>query len=76
MDNEAKLQPEVMKAPRPKNTKKRRKKAASLDKRKAKSGWIFVLPFILGLVIIYLPVIVESFRYSLSSMKPQVRPVV
>ena len=74
MDNEAKLQPEVIQAPaapRPKNTKKRRKKAASLDKRKAKSGWIFVLPFILGLVIIYLPVIVESFRYSLSSMKPQ-----
>ncbi len=74
MDNEAKLQPEVIQAPaapRPKNTKKRRRKAASLDKRKAKSGWIFVLPFILGLLIIYIPVIVESFRYSLSSIKPQ-----
>lgn len=73
MDNEAKLQPEVTQAPvapRPKSSKKRRKKAASLDKRKAKSGWIFVLPFILGLLIIYIPVIVESFRYSLSSMKP------
>ncbi len=74
MDNEVKLQPEVIQAPavkRPKNTKKRRRKTASLDKRKAKSGWIFVLPFILGLLIIYIPVIVESFRYSLSSMKPQ-----
>ena len=57
MDNEANLQPEVIQAPvapRPKKSKKRRKKAASLDKRKAKSGWIFVLPFILGLLIIYM----------------------
>ena len=73
MDNEANLQPEVIQAPvapRPKKSKKRRKKAASLDKRKAKSGWIFVLPFILGLLIIYIPVIIDSFRYSLSSMSP------
>ena len=28
---------------------------ASLDARKARSGYIFVLPFILGLVLVYLP---------------------
>ncbi len=55
-------------APMPKMAKPRRRRAASLDKRKAKSGWLFVLPFILGLVLVYFPVIFESFRYSLSSM--------
>ncbi len=73
MDNEVNLQLETVQAApavRPSGKKRRRRKAASLDKRKARSGWLFVLPFILGLVIIYFPVIVESFRYSLSSMKP------
>lgn len=78
MDNGAKLQPQnpaPQRAPMPPRTSaplvsapKKRRKAASLDKRKARSGWLFVLPFVLGLVLIYLPVIFESFRYSLSSM--------
>lgn len=78
MDNGAKLQqqsPAPQRAPMPPRASspvvsapKKRRKAASLDKRKARSGWLFVLPFILGLVLIYLPVIFESFRYSLSSM--------
>lgn len=46
----------------------KRRRAASLDKRKARGGYLFVLPFILGLVLIYLPIIFDSFRYSLSSM--------
>ncbi len=58
------------KAPVPKVAKPKRRKAASLDKRKAKSGWIFVLPFIIGLVVIYFPIIFNSFRYSLSSATP------
>ncbi len=40
----------------------KRRKRASLEKRKARGGYIFVLPFILGLVIVYLPVIIKSFR--------------
>ena len=47
-----------------KQTKKR--KRASLNTRRARMGWIFVLPFILGLVLVYLPVIVESISYSLA----------
>lgn len=39
---------------------KRRKKIASLERRKARAGWIFVLPFILGFLLIYLPMILES----------------
>ena len=62
MDNGIKLS-------RPRRTsQKRRSKTASLDKRKARSGWIFVLPFIIGLLLIYIPVIIDSFKYSLSSI--------
>ena len=32
----------------------RRRKIASLDRRKARSGWFFVLPFIIGFIIITL----------------------
>ncbi|MBE6609080.1 MAG: sugar ABC transporter permease [Ruminococcaceae bacterium] len=46
----------------------RRRRAASLDKRKAMGGWLFVMPFVIGLILIYFPVIVDSFKYSLSSM--------
>lgn len=42
--------------------------SASLDKRKARAGWVFVLPFVLGLVLIYLPIIVDSLWFSLASM--------
>ncbi len=40
------------------------KKSASLEKRKARAGWIFVLPFVIGFVLVYLPIIVDSIRYS------------
>ena len=48
--------------------KKKRKKIASLDKRKARAGWIFVLPFIIGFVLIYLPMIVQSIQISFSEI--------
>ena len=54
MTNEAKLQHAVS-APK---TKKR--KIASLDKKKARAGWVFVLPFIIGFVLVYLPIIWNS----------------
>jgi ABC-type sugar transport system permease subunit len=44
-------------------------KSASLDKRKARAGWIFVLPFIIGIVLIYLPVIYDSIKYSFNEIK-------
>ena len=37
---------------------------ASLDARKARSGYIFVLPFILGLVLVYLPILIDSVWLS------------
>ena len=42
----------------------KRKKIASLDRRKARAGWFFILPFLIGFVLIYLPMIIESFRMS------------
>jgi len=42
----------------------RKKKIASLDRRKARAGWFFVLPFLVGFVLIYLPIIFESLKVS------------
>jgi ABC-type sugar transport system permease subunit len=47
----------------------KRRKSASLDKRKARGGWIFVLPFVLGFVLIYLPIVVDSIKYSFHQIK-------
>ena len=42
----------------------KKKKIASLDRAKARAGWLFVMPFVVGLVLIYLPIIYESILYS------------
>lgn len=46
----------------PSAPKKRR--AASLDKRKAHAGWFFIAPFLIGFILIYLPIIVDSIKFS------------
>ena len=46
----------------PKQQKK--KKLASLNARKARAGWWFVAPFIVGFVLIYLPILIESITYT------------
>ena len=43
------------------------RKGASLNARKARMGWFFVLPFIIGLLLVYLPVMIESLGYSFAS---------
>ena len=48
---------------------KKPRKIASLDKKKARAGLIFVLPFIIGFLVIYLPVIIDSIRYSFCEIK-------
>ena len=49
---------------------KKKKRYASLDKRKARAGWFFVLPFVLSFLIIYVPIIFESIRLSFFRIKP------
>ena len=62
MTNEAKLQ-QTVSAPK---TKKR--KIASLDKKKARAGWVFVLPFVIGFLLVYLPIIWNSIFMSFHSL--------
>ena len=47
----------------------KKRKFASLDKRKARGGWLFVLPFVIGFVLIYLPIVVDSIKYSFHEIK-------
>ena len=47
----------------------KRRKAASLDKKKAMGGWLFVLPFVIGFLFIYLPIIIDSISFSFCTMK-------
>ncbi len=48
---------------------KRRRKIASLDRRKARVGWWFILPFLIGIIIVYLPIIFDSIRMSFCELK-------
>ena len=41
---------------------KKKRKSVSLEKKKSRAGWLFVLPFVIGLVLIYLPIIFESLK--------------
>ena len=63
MTNEAKLQNTVSAA------KPQKRKIASLDKRKARAGWIFVLPFVIGFLIVYLPIIFNSLKMSFYNLQ-------
>ena len=48
---------------------KKRRRASSLDKRKSRAGWLFVLPFIIGFVFIYFPIIFDSINLTFYQMK-------
>lgn len=47
---------------KPLTIKKRRK--VSLDSRKARAGYFFVAPFVLGIILVYLPILVDSILTS------------
>ncbi len=63
MTNEVKLQSTVS------AVKPKKRKVASLDRRKARAGWIFVLPFVIGFLLIYLPIILNSIKMSFCSFQ-------
>ena len=44
------------------------KKTASLDATKARSGYIFVLPFLLGIAMIYLPILIDSIWFTFNTL--------
>ena len=45
-------------------------KRASLTQRRARAGYAFVLPFILGIVLVYLPILIDSIWFSFNQIKP------
>ena len=40
------------------------RKRASLDKRRARSGYFFTLPFIIGIIFVYIPILIDSILLS------------
>ena len=46
----------------------KKRKSASLDKKKARGGWLFVLPFVIGFVLLYLPMIYDSILFSFNQI--------
>ena len=43
---------------------KKRKRGASLQAKKSRAGWLFIAPFLFGFLLIYLPIIFDSIKYS------------
>ncbi len=66
MDNVKNVPAAGVKAP----VKKRR--GASLEKKKARYGWWFIAPFVVGFAVIYLPMIVQSIYFSFVKIIPNV----
>ena len=46
----------------------KRRKIASLERRRARAGWLFILPFLIGFVLIYLPMVKDSIVFSFSKI--------
>ena len=62
MTNEAKMTPGALK------TSAKKRKIVSLDKKKARAGWVFVLPFLIGFLFVYVPIIWDSIYMSFNSL--------
>lgn len=54
------------------NTGLIKKRSLSLTAKKALSGYVFVLPFILGILLIYIPILLDSVWFSLGNMRPTI----
>ncbi len=48
---------------------KKKSKGASLQAKKSKAGWFFIAPFLLGFILVYLPIIADSIKYSFHEIK-------
>ncbi|MBO7303988.1 MAG: sugar ABC transporter permease [Clostridia bacterium] len=45
-----------------------KKRRASLDARKARNGYFFVAPFVIGVILVYLPILLDSIWFSFSTV--------
>ncbi|MBQ8289907.1 MAG: sugar ABC transporter permease [Clostridia bacterium] len=46
-----------------------KRKRVSLDSKRARAGYVFTLPFILGVILIYIPILLDSIWFSLGDLK-------
>ncbi len=44
----------------------------SLEERKANYGWIFVLPFVLGLILVYIPILIDSAWFGFAYVEESI----
>ena len=49
------------------NVNVKRRRNASLEKKRARSGYVFTLPFILGIILVYMPILIDSIWWSFFS---------
>ena len=45
-----------------------KRRRVSLDARKARSGYVFVAPFLIGIVLIYIPILLDSIWFSFNTL--------
>ncbi len=48
---------------------KKRRRSGSLDVQKSRMGWLFIAPFLIGFVLVYIPLIFESITFSFTEME-------
>lgn len=48
----------------------KRRRAKSLDRKKAHAGWFFVAPFVIIFALIYVPIIFDSIQFSFNTIYP------
>jgi ABC-type sugar transport system permease subunit len=48
-----------------------KKRHVSLDAKKARSGYIFVAPFLVGIILVYIPILLDSIWFSFNTMDYQ-----
>ncbi|MDF2542085.1 MAG: hypothetical protein K0S47_1803 [Herbinix sp.] len=46
-----------------------KKRSVSLEAKKARMGWFFVAPFVIGFLLFFMWIIIDSFRYSFMEIK-------
>ena len=47
-----------------------RRRGLSLEKKNGLSGWFFIAPFVIGILLVYGEVVIDSFLFTLNSVQP------
>ena len=51
----------------------KRRRKVSLEKKKARAGYVFVAPFLLGILLIYIPILLDSIWFSFNQLGLEIR---